>query len=201
MRAATQPDHARISNKLPPEPGEADRSGQAHRSTGPLIWLLLLIGAVAALWYIYGRPDQATAPPPLDSATPVVAPQADTSADAVDTDTGEGPSPPEAMNAPATPASPPVPADRSARPSLQVPPAYPPAALRVREEGTVLLRVEVDSHGHPAEVSIERSSRSRELDRAAREAVSQWTFEPAIEDGRPVASSVTVPVDFRIGDQ
>ena len=62
----------------------------------------------------------------------------------------------------------------------------------------MLLRVEVDARGLPVSVDIERSSRSRELDRAARDAVGQWTFRPAIENGQPVASTVTVPVDFRV---
>ena len=79
-------------------------------------------------------------------------------------------------------------------------PTYPAAALRVREEGTVLLRVEVDATGRPVSVEVQRSSRSRDLDRAARDAVQQWTFEPAIRDGRPASSTVTVPVDFSIGD-
>ena len=37
-----------------------------------------------------------------------------------------------------------------------------------------------------------------DLDAAARDAVSQWTFRPAIENGQPVPSTVTVPVDFRV---
>ena len=60
------------------------------------------------------------------------------------------------------------------------PPAYPVPALRNHEQGTVLLRVEVDTSGKPVNVSIERSSGSRSLDQAARQQVSrQWRPVPA----------------------
>ena len=95
----------------------------------------------------------------------------------------------------------PIPADRAAEPVTQVEPTYPAAALRSREEGTVLLRVEVDAQGAPTSVEVESSSRSRDLDRAARDAVRQWSFSPAVENGQPVASTVTVPVDFRVEDE
>lgn len=168
------------------------------RATAPLVWLLLLIGALAALWYLYARTDPALETPPLESAVPAVdqavedvAPPEESSAE----DSTATPS----STTPAAPARP-RPQDRDAEPATQVQPTYPAAALRVREEGTVLLRVEVDATGRPVSVEVQRSSRSRDLDRAARDAVQQWTFEPAIRDGRPVPSTVTVPVDFSIGD-
>ncbi|QDY48409.1 energy transducer TonB [Stenotrophomonas maltophilia] len=81
------------------------------------------------------------------------------------------------------------------------PPAYPLAALRNREQGTVLLRVEVDSHGQPAVVSIERSSGSRSLDQAARQQVLRhWRFEPAQRDGVAVPAIGMVPVQFSLPD-
>ena len=43
-----------------------------------------------------------------------------------------------------------------------------------------------------------RRSGSRALDRAAVDAVRQWTFEPAVRGGRTVAADVQVPVTFRI---
>lgn len=77
-------------------------------------------------------------------------------------------------------------------------PRYPPAALRRRESGTVLVRVDVDASGRPAGVALEQRSGSRELDRAALEAVREWRFQPAQRDGQPVPGSLVIPIDFRL---
>lgn len=78
------------------------------------------------------------------------------------------------------------------------PPRYPPAALRRRQVGTVLVRVEVDAGGRPAGVALVQRSGSRDLDRAAMEAVRDWRFQPAQRDGQPVPGSLVIPVDFRL---
>ncbi len=81
------------------------------------------------------------------------------------------------------------------------PPSYPVAALRNHEQGTVLLRVEVDRSGQPVNVSIERSSGSRSLDQAARQQVLRhWRFVPAERDGQAVAAVGMVPVQFSLPD-
>lgn len=81
------------------------------------------------------------------------------------------------------------------------PPTYPVPALRNHEQGTVLLRVEVDSSGQPVAVSIERSSGSRSLDQAARQQVlKRWRFEPAQRDGVAVPAIGLVPVQFSLPD-
>ena len=78
-------------------------------------------------------------------------------------------------------------------------PRYPRLALRAGDEGRVLLRVLVDERGQPVEVTIERSSGHRELDRAAREKVlAEWRFHPAQRDGVPVSAYALVPVDFSL---
>lgn len=79
------------------------------------------------------------------------------------------------------------------------PPTYPIAALRGREQGTVLLRVEVSAEGRPTAVSIERSSGSRALDLAARQQVlRQWRFEPSVQDGVAMSSVGLVPIEFSL---
>ncbi|MDQ3494414.1 MAG: energy transducer TonB, partial [Pseudomonadota bacterium] len=95
----------------------------------------------------------------------------------------------------------PVPADRAPSVLAQVAPAYPPAAFRAREEGTVLVRAEVDASGNPTNVTVARRSSSRELDRAALDAVRGWKFAPAIRDGKAVAATVEVPVEFTLDSQ
>jgi protein TonB len=79
------------------------------------------------------------------------------------------------------------------------PPPYPVAAIRLGQQGTVLLRIRVDSEGNPVEVSIEKSSGSRVLDQAARQQVLRhWRFVPALVDGQAVAADGLVPVDFSL---
>jgi len=78
-------------------------------------------------------------------------------------------------------------------------PSYPPAAMRRRESGTVVVLVEVDASGVPVSATIEQRSGSRDLDRAAIEAVSGWRFEPARDAaGNPVAGRLSVPIDFKL---
>lgn len=79
------------------------------------------------------------------------------------------------------------------------PPRYPGNALRNGESGTVLVRVEVDTNGMPAGVALVQRSGSRDLDRAAMEAVRQWRFQPAQREGRAVAGSVVIPIEFKAG--
>jgi len=76
------------------------------------------------------------------------------------------------------------------------PPTYPRRALRRGDQGVVLLRVDVSADGVPTSVGIVRSSRSRELDRAAVDAVGRWRFQPATADGRAVPGTVEVPIEF-----
>ena len=83
----------------------------------------------------------------------------------------------------------------------RIQPQYPPTAYRNREEGSVLVRAEVDADGVPGEVTLMRRSGSRDLDNAALAAVRQWHFRPAIENGKAIASAVEVPVDFKLGEQ
>ena len=78
------------------------------------------------------------------------------------------------------------------------PPDYPPAAARAGATGTVILLIDIDAQGNVLNVRVEKSSRNRDLDRAAQEAPKKkkWKFNPAKDNGNPVASTVRVPVVF-----
>ncbi|MBA2238872.1 MAG: energy transducer TonB, partial [Lysobacter sp.] len=78
------------------------------------------------------------------------------------------------------------------------PPKYPPAAYRQGAEGTVVLVIDVDANGNVTNVSVEKSSRNRDLDRAAMDAARKWRFSPSRVNGRPAAGRVRVPVDFKL---
>ena len=60
-----------------------------------------------------------------------------------------------------------------------------------------VVRVEVDASGMPVDVSLDKRSGSRDLDRAAMAAVKQWRFQPAQREGQAVASSLVIPIDFK----
>jgi protein TonB len=79
------------------------------------------------------------------------------------------------------------------------PPPYPRRQLADRVEGQVLLRVLVDVDGKALEVTIQRSSGNRDLDRAAQQHILRnWTFRPAMKDGRAVQAIGLVPIDFKL---
>ena len=76
--------------------------------------------------------------------------------------------------------------------------AYPTAARRNGEEGTVTLRVLVSTEGAPREVMLERSSGSSSLDAAALATVKTWRFTPARRGGEAQEAWVLVPIVFRL---
>jgi len=75
-------------------------------------------------------------------------------------------------------------------------PAYPLLSSRLREEGTVYLRVQVHAEGYAMHVEINSSSGYARLDQAGMAAVQQWRFVPARQGERAVESWVIVPVNF-----
>ncbi|MEJ7930508.1 energy transducer TonB [Ramlibacter sp. AN1015] len=80
-------------------------------------------------------------------------------------------------------------------------PAYPKAALRADEEGTVHVRVRVLATGEPVDVRVEKSSGVRALDEAAVAAVRRSKFRAAQDaTGEPVESFATVPFQFVLQD-
>lgn len=77
-------------------------------------------------------------------------------------------------------------------------PVYPPMSRRRGEEGKVLLAVKVSPDGKAAHVEIRESSGFNRLDEAALRAVQGWRFVPARRGDQPVATSVVVPIIFRL---
>lgn len=181
-----------MSNPDPQRPADVATDDHARKSSSPLVWILLLIALIAVGWYFYNRSasggavDEMTAPAPTsDAMTP-----------APDSSVEKEP----ARRAAATP-KPSAKAAKSSRDATlvgQPAPAYPIEAVRAREEGTVMVTAEVDAQGNAGNVEISKRSGSRILDRAATREVAGWKFKPALEAGRPVASKVQVPVEYRL---
>ena len=60
-----------------------------------------------------------------------------------------------------------------------------------------MLRLIVDSAGHPRDIRVVRGL-GFGLDAKAIDAVQQWRFQPAMKDGKPVDVQISVEVDFRL---
>jgi periplasmic protein TonB len=76
------------------------------------------------------------------------------------------------------------------------PPEYPVDAAADGEQGTVVLLIHVAPSGRAAGVDVVRSSGYLSLDSAARDAVAKWRFLPAVKDGQPVPSEMTMGFVF-----
>jgi TonB family protein len=82
--------------------------------------------------------------------------------------------------------------------ATQKPPVFPPAALAGRFSGTVTVEALVSIEGAVSDVKVLSCSRPNlGFEEAAREAVMQWRFEPAMVAERPVEQAVTFRLNFR----
>jgi periplasmic protein TonB len=86
--------------------------------------------------------------------------------------------------------------DTAPRPIKITRPQYPQEAFIKKIEGTVELEILIDATGKVIRARVIRSIPM--LDAAAIQTVLQWVFEPAIKNGRPVATLASAPVGFRI---
>jgi protein TonB len=73
---------------------------------------------------------------------------------------------------------------------------YPREAIALHQQGTVILRVLVGTDGIAQTIEIEKSSGSRALDNAARDAVRRWTFQAGTRNGIRAALWARVPIRF-----
>jgi protein TonB len=78
------------------------------------------------------------------------------------------------------------------------PPVQPMRSIRNGEEGTVMLRVQVLADGNAGQVEVAESSGFPMLDDAAKSAVQNWRFHPAMLDGKPVTEWFRVPITFKL---
>lgn len=187
----SDPMTTRDTTQAPPPPPNETPPG---KRSNPLIWILLVIVVLLLAWYWFVGRDQ-TDVMPDESGTPVAETVIGDDAAAEKSDRKQ----PATIEEPANTTT--LPGDRAATPIARLQPEYPREAFRDREEGTVLLLAHVGSNGTTTSVEVTQSSGSRDLDRAATEAVSKWRFEPALENGQAVESAVQVPITFELDDQ
>lgn len=94
-----------------------------------------------------------------------------------------------------------VAADRDAIAHKMPPPSYPKAAAEQRIVGKVVVRVDVDTEGRATNVRVLQASPAGVFDDATVAAAKQWTFEPAIRNGKAVASALKIPVTYAMDDE
>jgi len=164
-----------------------------NRRASPLLWIALIVAmfAAALVWLRYANTDDTASAPIGERTLP-----------ATQTPVAATPEPATRPAAPATTQrrAAPVVRDREARPlSSNAKPVYPRSALRSGVEGSVVASLNVDTRGQVTNADIVQRTggRDRDLDRAVLTTVRDWKFEPAMQNGRAVASVVRVPVDFR----
>jgi protein TonB len=170
-----------------------DTTVEPRRTTSPVLLMLLALAVTAAglVWWTQSRH--------AGTETPVAAlpsPVADDAANAPANERTAATA--DRKRAERTAATRPASISRDARPlASNAEPKYPASMLRAGVGGTVVVLAEVDAQGHPIDVRVVERSGERDLDRAALTAVRQWRFEPAMRNGKAIATSVKVPVDFK----
>jgi periplasmic protein TonB len=110
------------------------------------------------------------------------------------TDAAPAAVPPPAAPAAATPAG----DTRDAVLVKSVPPQYPNAALRRRQEGWVQVEFTVTASGSVANARVLDADPPRTFDRAALDAVQRWNFNPALRNGAAVEATVRRRIEFKM---
>ena len=96
----------------------------------------------------------------------------------------------------AAPTLQPVPFDEPPKLVKQARPVYPPTAFADGIEGTVVVELVIDEEGRVPYAEVRESVPA--LDEAARATMRQWLFAPARLAGKPIATVVSVPMEFKI---
>jgi periplasmic protein TonB len=79
----------------------------------------------------------------------------------------------------------------------KVEPEFSEEARKAKFSGMVILAIEVDAAGHARALRVIQSP-GLGLEQKAIDAVTQWRFRPGYQDGKPVVTSATVEVNFRL---
>jgi TonB family protein len=74
----------------------------------------------------------------------------------------------------------------------------PSLPWRAGSDSSVMLELIVDAKGSPQDLKVARSG-GKSFDENALRAVRAWRFKPAVCDGRPIATTIQVEVNYRLG--
>jgi protein TonB len=81
----------------------------------------------------------------------------------------------------------------------KIQPEYPELARVARLEGNVILQAIIHADGTVGDLEVLRVNRpNMGFETAAIEAVKQWRYQPATQNGKPVEVYFTVFIDFKL---
>ena len=83
-------------------------------------------------------------------------------------------------------------------PAAQLKPPYPPSKLLSEEEAVLTLRIAIDERGRVVSVDPVGHADSAFLEAARQHMIAHWHYRPASDDGRAIASSMTVTLRFEL---
>jgi protein TonB len=79
----------------------------------------------------------------------------------------------------------------------KIEPEYSDEARKAKVQGVVVIAAEIDAGGRTRNIRVMRPL-GLGLDERAIAAAALWRFRPATADGQPVASTITIEVNFRL---
>ena len=91
-------------------------------------------------------------------------------------------------------------AARFATPDWAVRPPYPASKLDSGEEAMLKLRLSIDERGRVTAVEPIGAADPAFLAAARRHLLARWRYQPATEDGQPVASATRITLRFELDD-
>jgi protein TonB len=83
-------------------------------------------------------------------------------------------------------------------PAWDLKPPYPASKIASEEEAVLRLRIAIDERGRVIAVEPLGPVDRAFLDSARRHLLAHWRYKPALEDGRPVASSMVIRLRFHL---
>ena len=88
--------------------------------------------------------------------------------------------------------------DAEVVPRTRFQPVYPREPLLNGVEGFVLLEFTITPDGRVEDVVVADAEPARVFDRAAKQAILEWTFEPRTVDGKAIARRAVQRLEFRL---
>jgi periplasmic protein TonB len=83
-------------------------------------------------------------------------------------------------------------------PASELKPPYPLSKLLNEEEAVLRLKLTIDDRGRVVAVEPVGRTDAAFLDAARRHLIAHWRYKPALNDGRPVASSAVITLRFEL---
>jgi protein TonB len=131
-------------------------------------------------------------PPPQRTPKPAPQPQPTTAKQA------QSQQPPLATQPIAVAAAPMATPDVGPKPTSSPKPPYPPSAFKAKQEGKVVLELEVLEDGAVGQVRLAQSSTVESLDESALTTVKKWKYSPAQKGGQIVKQWIRVSILFEV---